>query len=160
MKRLSLFVLFALCFSPFTNHAEAAGFRPFGGFFAGMTSGGSGVGTSDAHVAPIIGSVADISVEEEFIRMVNEVRIKAKMRPLQIDPDLSSKARGWAKYTQSFWAHKRGESEIITRGGATAQYAFSSWRGSAPHWNMLMRPDFTHIGIGRNGSHWCGRFRK
>ena len=159
MKRLSLFVLFALSLSFFATHAEAAGFRPFGGLFARMASG-PGVGVSDATVAPIIGSEADISVEEEFIRMVNEVRVKAKMKPLQIDPDLSSKARGWAKYTQSFWTHKRGEAEILTRGGATAQYAFSSWRGSAPHWNMLMRPDYTRIGIGRNGNHWCGRFRR
>ena len=159
MKRLSLFVLFALSLTFFTNCSEAAGFRPFGGLFARVASG-SGVGMSDANVAPIIGSIADISVEEEFVRMVNEVRVKAKMRPLQIDPDLSSKARGWAKYTQSFWAHKRGEAEIITRGGMTAQYAFSSWQNSAPHWNMLMQPDFTSIGIGRNGNHWCGRFRR
>ena len=85
MKRLSLFVLFALSLSLFATQAEAARFRPFGGLFAGLASGGSGVGVSDANVAPITGSTADISVEEEFIRMVNEVRVKAKMRPFLDD---------------------------------------------------------------------------
>ena len=155
MKRLSLCVLFLLFSS---NHAEAARFRPFGGIFSGAFSG-SGVGTSNAHVDPLPPSDGDLTEEKKFVEMINKVRIKSGMKPLIIDPVLSNKARGWAKFSQRTWSHKQGESEIMTRGGSSASYAFSSWRGSESHWNMLLRSDFRYIGIARSGNHWCGRFR-
>jgi uncharacterized protein YkwD len=129
-----------------------------------------------AAVAPSITSVVPTSparstVEGYVLTWVNAARVARGLRPLRFDPAIRSVARtragtlaalGVLSHTapgnlpsqfvaahvqQWSWAEDIGWT-TYRWGYNAARSLFLSWKGSAPHWAILMSSKFNYVGIG------------
>lgn len=112
--------------------------------------------------------VTGLSADEAFIlRRVNEVRADAGLRPLQVDYRLveTARAKSADMVANGYFGHTsptmgspfdqmraagisyRYAGENIA-GSSTAQQAFEMWMQSSGHRANILRPEYTHIGIG------------
>jgi uncharacterized protein YkwD len=45
---------------------------------------------------------------------------------------------------------------LVSYPAASAQTAFTMFKGSPHHWELLTSPDFTQIAVGQSAYHWTG----
>ena len=53
-------------------------------------------------------------------------------------------------------AGSEGEVTLVSYPAASAQQAFTLFKGSPEHWQLLTSPSFTQIGVGESAYHWTG----
>ncbi|MGB9755202.1 CAP domain-containing protein, partial [Roseiflexus castenholzii] len=106
-------------------------------------------------------------VELEFIRLINQERAALGRRALREEPRLTQAARRHAYdlAAQGFGTHRGSDGstpddrardaghpwwtgEVALVGARDAADAVKIYRTSSPHWNALMNPDATVIGVG------------
>lgn len=107
-------------------------------------------------------------VEEEIIRLVNEIRTENGLTPLKEDPELTKVARyksadmsenGYFSHNsqtygspfdmmKSFGVRYRTAGENIARGYKTAKAAVSGWMNSSEHRANILSKSFDYIGVG------------
>ena len=102
----------------------------------------------------------------EVCILVNEARAEAGLEPLYMVPYLCDAANVRARECITLLSHTRpgGENfntvidgglvpfsragENIAAGSNNVEDAFEQWRNSESHWNAILNPKYTHIGIG------------
>lgn len=102
----------------------------------------------------------------EVCILVNEARAEAGLEPLYMVPYLCDAANVRARECITLLSHTRpgGENfntvidgglvpfsragENIAAGSDNVEDAFEQWRNSESHWNAILNPKYTHIGIG------------
>ncbi|MCI8492417.1 CAP domain-containing protein [Anaerotruncus colihominis] len=117
-------------------------------------------------------------VEDQVLALINEERINQGFSPLTSDPDLKTSARIRSKelYESGTFAHQRPNgdewSTVITQdvpikfiaagenlcttayndpnlnSAYDAQFWFDRWYNSPDHYENMVRPNFTHVGVG------------
>jgi uncharacterized YkwD family protein/spore coat assembly protein SafA len=115
------------------------------------------------------------NVEEQVLHLVNEERKKAGLRPLEMDWELSRVARMKSQdmAQKNYFSHQsptygspfammkqfgisfKQAGENIASGQRTPQEVMDSWMKSPGHRANILKPDYTHIGVGyfRGGSY-------
>jgi uncharacterized protein YkwD len=119
-------------------------------------------------------SVTNESFEQQVLALVNKERAKRKLKPLQLDPNLTASARYHAAdmATDAYFSHdtydKNGQrqcgtferivkfagkyfgamAENISAGDSSPAGVMQSWMGSAGHKANILNKNYTHIGIG------------
>lgn len=108
------------------------------------------------------------SVEEQVLKIVNQERSKAGLRPLQMDWELQRVARTKSQdmarnayfshqsptygspfdMMKSFGIKYRSAGENIASGQRTPQEVMDAWMNSSGHRANILKADFTHIGVG------------
>lgn len=119
--------------------------------------------TAEASVSQDIQS--ELLIKELSV-LVNEAREKAGLEPLYLTPIVSSFAEKRAVELADYFSHVRPDgdgfetiidyeklpftyiSENIAAGHCTAEGTFEQLKNSPSHWEAIMNPKFTHIGIG------------
>lgn len=114
----------------------------------------------------VLGISYDISVED-LVRLTNEKRIEAGLKPLVLNPELSLAAQAKASYMfeKDFWAHVAPDGttpwyfiknagyeyqyagENLARGFNTAEDVTKAWMESPTHRENLLSPNYTDIGF-------------
>ena len=102
---------------------------------------------------------------EQMAILVNEARVEAGVKPLYVVPYLCDLAHIRARECITSFSHTRpnGErfitvlddslvpymkaGENIAAGSGDIEYTFNQWKNSPAHWNAILNPDYTHIGI-------------
>lgn len=113
-------------------------------------------------------TIDNVEIAEKMVAKFNEARAELGLEPLYIAPDLNEAAEVRAKeiaISEETYSHDRpdgtlyltaidmdkvdfdGAGEILLRGSANVDTAFSAWKNSAGHWNIITKPEATHIGI-------------
>lgn len=103
-------------------------------------------------------------LERDVIALVNNERNKAGLAPLQYAEDLADAADVRAKEIVQKFAHERpdgtscltafpsagycGFGENIAWGQRTPEEVMDCWMNSPGHRENILRPEFTHIGVG------------
>ena len=117
-------------------------------------------------------------VEDQVLTLINEERSNQGLSPLASDPDLKTAARIRSKelYKSGTFAHQRPNGDewstvitqdvpvkFITAGenlctttyndpnldsAYDAQFWFDRWYNSPDHYENMVRPNFTHVGVG------------
>jgi uncharacterized YkwD family protein/spore coat assembly protein SafA len=115
------------------------------------------------------------NVEEQVLNLVNQERQKAGLKPLQMDWELARVARMKSQdmATKNYFSHTsptygspfdmmkqfgisfRTAGENIASGQRTPQEVMTSWMNSQGHRANILKPDYTHLGVGyyRGGSY-------
>lgn len=115
------------------------------------------------------------NVEEEVLTLVNQERSKIGLKPLQMDWELSRVARmksqdmaqkNYFSHTsptygspfdmmKQFGINFRTAGENIASGQQTPKEVMESWMNSQGHRENILKPDYTHLGVGyyRGGSY-------
>lgn len=106
------------------------------------------------------------AMAEEMVVLVNEARVEAGLKPLYMVPYLCDVSNVRARECIFSFSHLRPDeslfitaldaslvpyataAENIAAGMNTAEGTFNQWKNSEYHWNAIMNPDYTHIGIG------------
>jgi uncharacterized protein YkwD len=122
------------------------------------------------------------SDEQQFVNLVNQARGSLGLSPLTLNSSLSLAADShsywqdvafgstglthqpgcngstpWQRIADAgFSANFEGEVTLVSNPPASAQRAFDLFKGSPPHWALLMCPYFTQIGVGESEYHWTG----
>lgn len=113
----------------------------------------------------------------QVVALVNEERAKAGLEPLDTLPELDAAAAVRAGEVERYFSHDRPDGrecftvlgecgvsgywtagENIVRGSSTAEGAMNQWMNSDGHRGNILDKDFTHIGVGRQGSSWVQIF--
>ena len=119
-------------------------------------------------------------VEAEVLNLVNQQRQKQGLKPLQMDWELQRVARIKAcdMAQAGYFSHQspsygspfdmmkhygiafKSAGENIAQGQTSAQSVMDSWMNSQGHRENILKPDFTHIGVGycQQGNHWVQMF--
>lgn len=114
-------------------------------------------------------------VEEQVLNLVNQERQKAGLKPLQMDWELSRVARTKSQdmAQKNYFSHQsptygspfdmmkqfgisfRIAGENIASGQRTPEEVMQSWMNSQGHRANILKPDYTHLGVGyyRGGSY-------
>ena len=115
------------------------------------------------------------NVEEEVLTLVNQKRSKIGLKPLQMDWELARVARmksqdmaqkNYFSHTsptygspfdmmKHFGINFRTAGENIASGQQTPKEVMESWMNSQGHRENILKPDYTHLGVGyyRGGSY-------
>ena len=115
------------------------------------------------------------NVEEEVLTLVNQERSKIGLKPLQMDWELARVARmksqdmaqkNYFSHTsptygspfdmmKQFGINFRTAGENIASGQQTPKEVMESWMNSQGHRENILKPDYTHLGVGyyRGGSY-------
>ena len=115
------------------------------------------------------------NVEEEVLSLVNQERSKIGLKPLQMDWELARVARmksqdmaqkNYFSHTsptygspfdmmKQFGINFRTAGENIASGQQTPKEVMESWMNSQGHRENILKPDYTHLGVGyyRGGSY-------
>jgi uncharacterized YkwD family protein/spore coat assembly protein SafA len=115
------------------------------------------------------------NVEEQVLHLVNEERKKINLKPLQMDWEVQRVARMKSQdmANKNYFSHTsptygspfdmlkhfgisfRTAGENIASGQRTPQEVMESWMNSQGHRANILKPDYTHIGVGyyRGGSY-------
>jgi uncharacterized YkwD family protein/spore coat assembly protein SafA len=108
------------------------------------------------------------NVEEEVLSLVNQERSKIGLRPLEMDWELSRVARmksqdmaqkNYFSHTsptygspfdmmKQFGINFRTAGENIASGQRTPKEVMESWMNSQGHRENILKPDYTHLGVG------------
>jgi serralysin len=119
--------------------------------------------------------------EQKFVDLVNQARAGLGLKPLAINTKLDLAADShsywqdatfgktglshtgcgntapWPRIADAgFSGNYLGEVTLVNSAGANGQTAFSMFKGSPPHWELLTSPNFTQIGVGQSQWHWTG----
>ncbi|MFJ3803857.1 CAP domain-containing protein [Streptomyces sp. NPDC090088] len=119
----------------------------------------------------------------EVVDLTNRERARAGLRPLAVDPQLAAAAQAYSTdmATRDFYAHtspegtqpwdraaaagsrRRTIGENIACGQRSAAEVVDGWMNSPGHRANILKPEFTHIGIGfagggRAGTYWTQLF--
>jgi uncharacterized protein YkwD len=119
------------------------------------------------------------SVEQQFVKLVNQARQSLGLKSLSLNSKLSLAADSqsywqdvtygrsglshtgcrnsapWDRLTDAgYSAAEEGEVTLVRYPPASAQTAFDMFKGSPPHWALLTSPVFTQIGVGESAYHW------
>lgn len=104
-------------------------------------------------------------IAEKMVAKFNAARAELGLEPLYIAPDLNEAAEVRAKEIVELYDHTRpdgtpyitsinmdkvdfdGAGEILLRGSANVDTAFSAWKNSKDHWGIITKSEATHIGI-------------
>ena len=119
-------------------------------------------------------------IEVQVQQLVNNERSKAGLKPLQMDWELQRTARVKAcdmaenKYfshqsptygspfdmMKQFGITYKTAGENIAEGQRTPQEVMQAWMNSQGHRENIMKPEYTHIGVGycEQGNHWVQMF--
>ena len=119
-------------------------------------------------------------LEEEVVRLVNEIRKENGLKPLAQDWQLARVARyksqdmsdlGYFSHTsptygspfnmmKSFGISYRSAGENIARGYMTAEAVVNGWMNSPGHRANILNSTYTHIGVGyvADGNYWTQMF--
>lgn len=125
------------------------------------------------------------AAEVEVVRLHNEARARAGLRPLDVHVHLHTDARRWSggmaarrqlmhqgpasgdrSYVETSCAvadpHWRGCAENVAAGSASARGVHDAWMASAPHRANILNPAYNRVGIGvwSDGTtlYWTARF--
>ncbi len=102
----------------------------------------------------------------EFLRLLNDERMKAGLNPVQMDIDLLCDAQQRAAETGLvLWDHarpagqnatplKKGGAENIGRFSPDGKSAFEGWKASSGHYANMMDPDIEVIGVAHYDTYW------
>jgi len=115
------------------------------------------------------------NVEEEVLSLVNQERSKIGLKPLQMDWELARVARMKSEdmAKKNYFSHTsptygspfdmmkqfgisfRTAGENIASGQTTPKEVMESWMNSQGHRANILKPDYTHLGVGyyRGGSY-------
>ncbi len=103
---------------------------------------------------------------KEMTILVNDARAEFGLNPVYLVPYLCDVANVRARECIVTFSHTRPDgqkfstaldmnlvpctkvSENIAAGTSDAQIIFENWKNSPKHWNTIINPQFTHIGIG------------
>ena len=123
------------------------------------------------------------SQEQQFVDLVNQARESLGLQPLALNSSLSLAADShsyWQDVTFGYsglthqpgcngstpWqriadagyknAGYEGEVTLVSYPAASAQQAFTLFKGSPEHWQLLTSPSFTQVGVGESAYHWTG----
>lgn len=118
--------------------------------------------------------------EQEVIRLTNAERLKAGLKPLSEDWELSRVARhkSMDMSQRNYFSHTsptygspfdmikaykltyRSAGENIARGQRTPQQVVHAWMNSSGHRANILNRSYTHIGVGfePNGNYWTQMF--
>lgn len=111
------------------------------------------------------------AAELEVVRLHNEARARAGLRPLDVHVHLHTDARRWSgemaarrqlmhqgpasgdrSYVETSCAvadpHWRGCAENVAAGSASARGVHDAWMASAPHRANILNPAYNRVGIG------------
>lgn len=106
---------------------------------------------------------------QDWLAKINSLRTSQGLAPLQLDPELTDLAQGWAQHMADTGLLKHtpdlaaNVSSSWTKLGENVGYGPNNdliWNGflnSAPHYANLVDPAYTHVGIGvafRAGTEW------
>ena len=120
--------------------------------------------------------------EQQFVDLVNQARQSLGLQPLALNSSLSLAADShsyWQDVTFGYsglthqpgcngstpWermadagysAEYEGEITLVSYPPASAQQAFTMFKNSPEHWQLLTSPLFTQIGVGESAYHWTG----
>ena len=119
-------------------------------------------------------------VETAVLSLVNQQRQNQGLKPLQMDWELQRVARtkacdmaqkGYFSHTsptygspfdmmKQFGITFKSAGENIAQGQRTPQEVMDAWMKSQGHRENILKPDFTHIGVGycQQGNHWVQMF--
>ena len=119
-------------------------------------------------------------VESQVLNIVNQKRQSQGLKPLQMDWELQRVARIKAcdMAQKGYFSHNsptygspfdmmkqygikfKSAGENIAMGQRTPQEVMQSWMNSQGHRENILKPDFTHIGVGycQSGNHWVQMF--
>lgn len=118
--------------------------------------------------------------EQQVLDIVNQERSKAGLKPLSMDWELQRVARIKAcdMAENRYFSHTsptygspfdmmrqhgisyRSAGENIAQGQTSPQAVMQSWMNSSGHRANILKPDFTHIGVGycEQGNNWVQMF--
>jgi uncharacterized YkwD family protein/spore coat assembly protein SafA len=108
------------------------------------------------------------TIEESVLKLVNNERTQRGLSPLQMDWELQRVARTKSQdmAAKGYFSHQsptygspfdmmknfgiqyRAAGENIASGQRTPQEVMKSWMNSTGHRENILKPDFTHIGVG------------
>lgn len=122
-------------------------------------------------------------VEEQVLSLVNQERSKAGLKPLQMDWELQRVARtkscdmaqkGYFSHQsptygspfdmmKQFGIQYKTAGENIASGQRTPEEVMQSWMNSSGHRANILKPEYTHIGVGyckggQMGHYWTQQF--
>lgn len=121
---------------------------------------------SDYHTTPDQSAFAITDELRQVVELTNRLRAEKGIAPLVIDESLSRYANIRAVEAHTLFKHTRPDGsnavaqgnitgygyvgENMAAGRATAAKAVEQWRNSTGHYQNLMNPNFTKIGVGYN----------
>ena len=106
------------------------------------------------------------NMAKEIALLVNEARTEEGLKPLYVVPYLNDVAQIRARECIFDFSHDRPDgssfasviddnlipycyaAENIAAGSSTAAGTFNQWKNSPRHWESIMNPDATHMGVG------------
>lgn len=119
------------------------------------------------HVSPqVLGDAIDISVQQ-LLRLTNEKRVQAGVKPLTMNTQLTQAAKAKADFMfkNNFWAHNAPDGttpwdfikqsgytyiyagENLARGFTTAPDVINAWMASPDHRENMLSPNYKDIGF-------------
>jgi len=111
---------------------------------------------------------------QELYELVNEVRARYGLAPLEENPELSRIAQQRAKECSAYFSHYRADgtkwSDLLKANGIkntcraeniayyyeTAEQALDSWLNDYAHRRNILDPDMKYIGVGYYNNGYCG----
>ena len=122
------------------------------------------------------------SAEQQFVDLVNQARQSLGLQPLALNASLSLAADshsywqdvafGYSGLTHEpgcngstisdrmsdagYSAGYEGEVTLVSYPPASAHQAFTMFKNSPEHWQLLTSSLFTQIGVGESAYHWTG----
>lgn len=114
----------------------------------------------------------------EVLTLTNEARRAARLRPLAVDPRLTTAAQAYSTdmAARAFYSHTspeglqpwdraaaagarhRGIGENIACGQRTPREVVEGWMNSPGHRANILKPEFTHLGVGYAGGGPAGTY--
>ncbi|TRM11611.1 hypothetical protein FH966_07835 [Lentibacillus cibarius] len=118
--------------------------------------------------------------EQQVVELTNKERTARGLEPLKVDAELSKVAREKSRdmATSNYFSHNSPNygspfdmmkqfgisystaGENIAKGQRTPQQVVEAWMNSEGHRKNILKPEFTHIGVGyvEQGNHWTQQF--
>lgn len=131
-----------------------------------------------AAIAKMLGSAfASQSIAEEMLRLVNIEREKVGVAPLVLNSTMNDAANVRAKEITTYFSHTRPDGtscftvfdefnisygwcgENIAAGNSTVAATMDQWINSPGHYENMISPNYTELGVGNNGVYWVQLFK-
>lgn len=128
-------------------------------------------------------SAAEKGIEQEVLSLVNAERAKVGVRPLELDWELSrvAKTKSQDMVNKNYFSHQsptygspfdmmkqfgisyKTAGENIASGQRSPQEVMASWMNSSGHRANILKPEYTHLGVGyvvggQYGTMWTQQF--
>ena len=102
----------------------------------------------------------------EFFNDLNQIRVSSNLKPLKAEFNLTKGCTQHSVYMNSldsinhdyFWqryinSKSKGFAEVISYGFTNAQGQIAGYQSSVEHYQILINPIYTHIGIANSGTY-------